>query len=361
MPALSFEDHRRDPAAWAKALGVSTEAIALYLSCDIIDLHVDSFIWTRAFGYDITRRHGRGLFGGRFYSQVDLPRLREAHIGGALWSITTNPLRSSQGRLHAFEKNMERLRAVLTSCPEDVALARNAGDYESAKKAGKHAAFFCIQGGNAVDADLGAIDHLFSDLIIAVTLVHLSTSRIGRTSSPFRELRADGPSFSDLGREYVRALNARRIFVDLAHIDRRGFFEAVEVHDRSQPLLVSHTGVAGVHTHWRNLDDAQIRAVAETGGTIGIIYQSSFLGDPVFSGKASTIVDHLEHVIAVAGEDFASLGSDWDGSIVPPRDLPTCLELPRLVQIMLERRWQPERVQKVLGGNFLRALRLLRG
>jgi membrane dipeptidase len=63
----------------------------------------------------------------------------------------------------------------------------------------------------------------------------------------------------------------------------------------------------------------------------------------------------------VVGEDFASLGSDWDGAIVTPRDMPTCLELPRLVQIMLDRGWSETRIQKILGGNFLRTLRHLRG
>src|SRR5262245_36699119 len=84
-----------DAAALARTLGSSREAADLYLASEVIDLHVDSFIWTRVFGYDLARRHGRGLFGARFYSQVDFPRVREARIGGALWSITTNPYRGA--------------------------------------------------------------------------------------------------------------------------------------------------------------------------------------------------------------------------------------------------------------------------
>jgi membrane dipeptidase len=91
------------------------------------------------------------------------------------------------------------------------------------------------------------------------------------------------------------------------------------------------------------------------------MYQSSFLGTPARSVTAATIVDHLDHLVQVGGEGCASLGSDWDGMILPPRDLPTCLELPRLVQIMLDRGWPHERVRGVLGGNYLRALGALRG
>jgi membrane dipeptidase len=71
---------------------------------------------------------------------------------------------------------------------------------------------------------------------------------------------------------------------------------------------------------------------------------------------AEAIVRHLEHAIAVGGEDVAVLGSDWDGLIVTPRDMPTARELPVLVQRMLARGWTEERVAKVLGGNYLRVM-----
>ena len=67
---------------------------------------------------------------------------------------------------------------------------------------------------------------------------------------------------------YLKLLNHRKVFVDLAHISQKGFWDAVELHDRSQPLLVTHTGVSGVHPHWRNLDDRQLKAVAETAEVI---------------------------------------------------------------------------------------------
>ena len=110
-----------------------------------------------------------------------------------------------------------------------------------------------------------------------------------------------------------------------------------------------------------SLDDAQLRAVADSGGTVGVIYDSRFLGDGWLRGRAERIVDHLAHIVRVAGEDTASLGSDWDGAMVPPRDMATCLELPRLVDLMLKRGWPSERIRKILGQNFLRALGDLRG
>ena len=359
--ALEYTDHRKDPAAWARSLGISNEAVQLYLDSEVIDLHIDSFLWTRMLGYDLTRRHTPGLLNAAFARQVDLPRLREAQVSGATWIITTNPARSSEDRAHTFVRNLARLRAELARAPDDVAVVRNVAEYRAARAEGKHAAFIGIQGGNALDhaPDGSALDLIPDDVVLRVTLVHLSTSQLGVTSSPLGFTGDTG--LTARGRDYVKALNARKIFVDLAHISRKGFFDALAVHDKTQPAIVTHTGVTGVTPHWRNLDDEQLRAIAALGGTVGVMYQSSFLGDPTFDGRLSSIVAHLAHIIDTIGEDHASLGSDWDGMIVPPVDMRTCLELPRLTQAMLARGWSDTRVKKILGGNFLRVVEALRG
>jgi membrane dipeptidase len=124
---------------------------------------------------------------------------------------------------------------------------------------------------------------------------------------------------------------------------------------------VTHTGIAGVYPHWRNVDDEQLRAIADTGGTVGIMYHAPFLGRGSEGLRASRVVDHIEHVVKTVGDDHVSLGSDWDGAITTPRDMPTCLELPRLVELMLQRGLREDTVRKVLGANYLRALRHLRG
>ncbi len=353
---IEFTDHRRNPAAWAKQLGISKEAVDLYLASEVIDLHVDSFIWTRVAGYDLRKRHGRGLFGGRFYSQVDLPRMLEAQLAGAMWSITTNPYRGAHARAQTFSDNLQTLRAIFAKVPDQACIVRDHAEYRAARARGQHAVFVAIQGGSALDVSLDALERL-EDTIVRVTVVHLTRSALGSSSAP---LRKDG-GLSAHGKAYVEALNARRVFVDLAHIGRRGFFDAVEVHDPTQPLIVTHTGVSGVRPSWRNLDDEQLRAVAATGGVVGVVYHGQYLsGSYVTGGPASAIVDHLEHIVRTVGPDVPALGSDWDGLIIPPRDMRTCLELPRLVQRMLDRKFSDELVKNILGRNFLRALSHLR-
>jgi len=158
----------------------------------------------------------------------------------------------------------------------------------------------------------------------------------------------------------VERLNHARIFVDLAHVSKPGFWDAVQIHDATQPLIVTHTGVEGVTPHWRNLDDEQLRAVAATGGTVGIIFQVPFLRRPGGPEDAGMVMEHMEHVIRVVGEDHVSIGSDFDGAIIPPRDLASAETYPRLTQRMLDAGWSTSRIQKVLGGNALRAFDHLR-
>lgn len=356
---LEYTDHRTAPDAWAKELGISRAAVDLYLASDVIDLHIDSFIWTRVFGYDLCARHDEGLLGASFYSQVDFPRILEACVTGATWVVTTNPFKVLRERVTTFRDNLAELAAVFDRVPEQFAMVKNVAEYRAARAAGKHGAFFGIQGGNAVEESRASLDAVLDDRILRVTLVHLTQSGLGQTSSPLGSRGDHG--ITARGREVIEQLNDKKIFVDLAHISKRGFWESMKHADKTQPVLVTHTGVSGVHEHWRNLDDEQLKAIAERGGTIGVMYEATFLGDSKWGGKCDSIAAHLAHIIEVVGEDHASLGSDWDGAIVTPRDMRTCLELPKLVQALLDRGISESAIHKLLGANFLRVVETLRG
>ncbi|MBI4818130.1 MAG: membrane dipeptidase [Deltaproteobacteria bacterium] len=336
---------------------VSSEALDVLRRSDFIDLHLDSYIPMRFYGYDLTKRHGRGPPFGFCYGHADLPRLLEGGLTGAGWSITTNPFRTARGRLRAFSRNLEKLSATLQAA--GTTLVRSFEDYERARRSGAFASFVSIQGGDAWEVVARGEAPVPTDLVSRVTLVHLTSSAIGVTSSPLSMLRQD-KGLGPIGRRLVELLDERRIFVDLAHIHPRGFWDAVEVHDKTLPLIVTHTGVSGVRPHWRNLDDEQLRAVARSGGVVGIIFSIHFLSRRGGPRDGEMIVEHIAHVIDTVGEDFVAIGSDYDGMIVPPRDLRSIHLMPRLVDHMLRRGFTPERVGKVLGGNFLRAFRALR-
>jgi membrane dipeptidase len=327
---------------------VSNEARQIAERMEIIDLHLDTFIAMRLFGWDLTKRHDLGPLRGNFFGHVDLPRIAEGGLKGAMWSITTNPFRSAAGRWRVFRENLERLKAAIERT-ERLAIACTASEYREVRRTGAHACMLAVQGGNCFD-DAPALPER---LITRVTLVHLLNSAVGASSAPVHRWRAQ-KGLTEKGRALVEELDRLRIFVDLAHIHPDGFWDAVEVHDRSLPLIATHTGVSGATPHWRNLDDRQLRAIADSGGVVGIIFSENFL-------RPGGVVAHMQHVIDAVGEDFVAIGSDYDGAITPPRELKGgAAAYPRLIQEMLDRGWRTERIEKVLGKNFLRAFAALR-
>ena len=194
------------------------------------------------------------------------------------------------------------------------------------------------------------------DLVTRITVVHLTTSVFGGTSSP---LGADS-GLTSRGKELIERMVGRRILVDLAHAGKKTFWDAIAQVPAGTPPIVSHTGVAGVYQHWRNVDDDQIRAIADRGGVVGVMYQSSFLESALLWGHRARILDHLEHIIRVAGEDVPAIGTDYDGMIVPPGDLADVTHHGLLVQDMLDRGWREGRIRKILGLNYLRVFREVR-
>lgn len=301
------------------------------------------------------------------FGQADLPRLVAAGLSGVVLSIATNPTRRAGTRTATLLANIARLQASTSpsaspstsasqSAIAPVVVSDLAG-YQQARAARRLAVFLAVQGGNAFGSPED-VHRLPEGALVRVTLMHLTDSALGATSSPLGRSRGRG-GLTAAGRAMVEALSERRILVDLAHASRRTFSDALETLDGySAPLppVVTHTGVSGVRPSWRNLDDDQIRAIADRGGVIGIMYHRGFLGRPFWTVGAESIVRHLEHTIAVGGEECAALGSDWDGMIVTPRDMPTCLELPVLVDRMLARHWPEARIRRVLGTNALRVL-----
>lgn len=332
-------------------LAVSQEAQEIYRAAEVIDLHTDSFLWKRLLGYRMRKRHGIPPWRARFGGQVDLPRCVEAGMSGVVWDMVANPLIPKSCKYSAVRQQISLMLEDLQAQPEFAPVVSHA-DYRAARARGQIASWISIQGGQALDHNLHDLSRIPE--VHRITLVHFTRSRIG--ASNFDRWHAH-EGLSRFGHDFVQRLVQERILVDLAHINRKGFFGALAAMPTEVPPIVTHTGVKGVAPIWRNIDDAQIKAIAERGGTIGVIYEEKFLGP---KRSVAGIVDHMAHIIAVAGEDFVSLGSDYDGMITLPPDLPDIRYQPRLVQEMLQRGWSGERIHKILGGNFLRVVQAVR-
>lgn len=339
-------------ADWAHRWGASERACELLRSSDFVDAHCDLYIPVRLYGYRPRIRHRVRSRSKLFFGHTDLPRLREAGYTGVVLDVATQPFRRAAGRLEATARNVQRIVDDVAAMGDDFVLAANRDDYARARESDRTAVWLGIQGGHAMSADLGAFLNGWGRHLHRVTLVHLTPSAVGGTSSPIARDRG----LTEHGRAFVQACDRANVLVDLAHAGKRTFWDALEAHPGKHPPIVSHTGIAGVHPHWRNLDDRQIDAIAERAGVIGIIFHSHFLGKGMLGCRRSKILDHVEYVIDRVGDAHVALGTDYDGMIVPPRDLPDVCAQPLLVDDMLDRGWSEERVRRILGLNYLRVV-----
>jgi membrane dipeptidase len=276
---------------------------------------------------------------------------------------------------------ISRWNAIIDDHPEVLLQVRHAADLLTAKRSGRLGIIFAFQDAAPIGEDLDRVQ-LFYDLGV----------RVFQLTYNIRNLVGDGclepgnAGLSRFGLKLVERLNERKALVDLAHAGERTTREAIAA--SKAPVAISHTGCAELVPHPRNKTDAELRALADKGGYAGI-YLMPFLrssGQPM----AADLIAHLEHAIAVAGEDHVGIGSD--GTISPqeltpeyrkefaasvedrrrrgiaaPNESPDVfLFLPdlnradrfaRIAQLLSARGHSDARIEKVLGGNFARLLR----
>jgi len=323
------------------------DARALHDTVPVLDLHADTAKLMDRLGYDLAGRHPRPPARLNYAGHVDLPRLREGGVAGQFFGLWTVPY-PERGCAASVHRQLDALDAAVRRHPTQIAWAMTPAEIRTAQANGRIAALGGIEGAQALESDPGTIEPFARRGVRYVGLLHFSANALG---APAKGRGADPDrGLSSLGIEMVRELERCGVVVDLAHINRKGFFDAMAV--MRAPPMVTHTGVAGVHAHWRNIDDEQLRAVARKGGCVGIIFAPRYLG----GRSLEAVVDHLVHIIKVAGEDVPALGSDFDGFVIPPDGLEDVSCLPNLTAA-LSRRGVPVRVlEKVLGENVLRVL-----
>jgi membrane dipeptidase len=248
----------------------------------------------------------------------------------------------------AVDRLLDALEAAERANSERFVLVRTASELRAARHQGRIAGLRGIEGAHALDGSLDRAAHFARRGVVYLGLLHLSANQAGAPA--YGPGRDDSSGLTLFGRELVGELNRLRVMIDLAHINKRGFLEAAAL--SHAPVIVSHTGVSGVHRHWRNIDDDQLRAVAKTGGCIGVIYSRRYLGCDDLDG----VCDHLEYLIKVGGEDLPALGSDYDGLCTPPEGLEDVTGLPKLTARLLHRGLPERQVRKILSENALRVL-----
>jgi membrane dipeptidase len=345
----------------------------------VFDAHVDSLQRALDLGHDLGQR-GDG--------HLDLVRAREGGLTSVVlvcWvDPTTVAAGTSRTRARALLLEAHRLAA---RHPDQLALVGNGSELRAAHASGRIAGIPGIEGGHAIEEDLEHLRWFFDHGLRVMTLVwnnHLSWIRSCQDGAG-----SDVPAgLSDFGRDVVREMNRLGMVVDLSHAGERSFHDALETSDR--PAIASHSGCRALHDHPRNLTDAQLRALSETGGVVGIVFhpgfldadaraeearvrqtaayraltascetelmlrQSAVLGAQARPMSAERLVDHVVHAIEVAGIRHVGIGSDYDGIQRGPAGLEDASCYGHLAELLQRRGLDDGEVRLVLAENMER-------
>lgn len=322
---------------------------ALLAEYGVADLHADTLLWVRYTGYDMGKRHQNRVPRAPYGWHADLPRLQESRVRLQLFGVVTLPVFGESGCAEAALETAGLLAREVSRAPASLAFVRGRDDLDQALSRGLVAGVLALEGAHAFEGQRRHLESLYEAGLRAVGMAHFSSNSAAPCAYG---LRANNQApLTDFGREVVEFCDSKGVIVDLAHTGRAAFLEACR--GATRPRIVSHTGLAGAFSHWRNIDDEQIRAVADTGGVIGVIFAPRFLG----KDGAAQVAAHIKHGLNVAGEDALSLGSDFDGFVIPPSDLRGAEDYPRLAEALIEAGIPARVAGKVLCENALRVAR----
>ncbi len=371
---------------------VSERARRLHRDSLVVDLHADtpseSFLDP---AYDFAERHATG--------HLDLPRLREAGVDVQFlvaW-VPANEAASPGASFRHAETLIDAIHGVAARTP-GLRLATAAPEIHAAREAGDLAAVIGVEGGHAIENSLDKLRRLHQRGARYLTLTW-------NNSNDWADAAGDPPRHGGLtrfGRDVVRELNRLHMLVDVSHAADATLRDVLEV--CAAPVVATHSNARARARHHRNLTDEQLRAIADTGGVIGVNAFPAFLDtdygaayDRIDAGAAtlearlrrehgdadraarearawldralaalppvplSAMADHVEHIARVAGIDHVALGCDFDGIPATPAGLPHIGALPRLTEILLHRGWMDDDVRRLLGANVLRVLSTVLG
>ena len=333
---------------------VTPEIAKFHQDSFVMDLHTDTLLIIESLGYDFGKRHWAPWGFMPWMGHVDLPRAREGGLDAMFMGLVANPL-WGDGRAQIRETLKFGHDNVLNRYPDQIELAWNAADLTDITHHGKIAVQFLLEGGhglgkNAAEA-LPFLDELYQSGVRVIGLAHFSNNAFAASSA---SSNPENPHLTADGVAVIKRMNEMGIAIDLAHVHPDSFREIVNL--STSPVIVSHTGVAANKAVFRNVEDWQIKAVAKSGGVIGIMYAPHWLSSDM-NTPIQTVVAHMKHVKDLVGAQYLALGSDYDGFIWLPSGMRDVTDQPKLTAAMLEGGFTRDEVKGILGENIVRVMK----
>jgi membrane dipeptidase len=372
---------------------IEERAARLHKQAIIVDGHNDIPSVILASNYDLGTKSAR--------THTDLARMKAGGITGEFFSIyvegelAEKPTSHGGGALRRAIDLIDVTYGQVERHPAELTLATTAADIRRAKREGKIAVLRGIEGGHAIENSLFALRSLYRLGCRYMTLTHSNTNEWADSAGFSGPPVSRHKGLSPFGDEVVAEMQRIGMLVDVSHVADDTFYRVMKV--AKAPVIASHSSARALADHRRNLDDEMLRALAKNGGVAMVNFWSLFLsnvygaawrrwfdktgkavaelrarykndpvtlraeldklkaqGEPLPKVPLSVLIDHLDHMVKVAGVDHVGLGSDFDGVDALPEGIDGIDALPKITLELVRRGYDDEAILKILGGNFLR-------
>jgi membrane dipeptidase len=359
----------------------------------VIDTHTDAPMKLVESDFNMGDRHEAPD------SRIDFPRLREGDVDAVFFGLFTSQReRTPQNYDKAYRLANQMIDSTLATVSRNsnrVAMATSPDDIIRISRQNKTAICLGMENGFPLAKDVTRISDFYKKGVRYITLCHTSNNDICDSSTD--PVGSENNGLSAYGRDVVTEMNRLGMMVDVSHISDKAFYDVLAL--SKAPVIASHSSARALCDHPRNMSDDMLRALASNGGVI----QICILGDYIVAADTSTVnyhkhkelrarynnwkfsgdderhrawiaydsidknfppvlptiaqaVDHIDHVVKIAGIDHVGIGSDFDGG----GGLADCVDVagyPMITAELLNRGYSEKDIDKIWGGNFLRVFR----
>lgn len=356
-----------------------------------IDTHVDTPL-RMVRGMDITKRND----GKKDGSKLDFPRMKEGKLDAVFFAVYVGQgKRDEEGNSKAYKRAIELfdvIDSVMSANKHTAEIALTPKDALRIKSENKLAIYLGVENGYPLGKDISLIKKFYDLGARYITLSHTKNNDICDSSTD-----PEGPEhngLSEFGKEVVKEMNKIGMIIDVSHISDKAVEDVLKF--SSVPVIASHSCVRALNDNPRNLNDELIKSIAEKGGVVQVCFYSGYLKTPEpnpvrdsllnelqqkyqnyedlpaevqqkaraeryeinekFPAKLATVsdvVDHIDHIVKIAGIDYAGIGTDFDGG----GGVEGCIDASEMKNItveLLKRGYSKEDIEKIWSGNFFR-------
>jgi membrane dipeptidase len=296
---------------------------------------------------------------------VTLPRLKRANISTTFYAVSGDSvthIRATNRFLGATLENIDAFKQEVAASNGQMKLIVFREDLPTSPTPDAVHFVLSFEGGRPLE---GRLENLRSFYALGVRAMQITWNLRNELADGVKEEHTGG-GLSHFGKAVVQEMERLGMVIDLAHIARKGWFDVIDA--ASGPVCCSHSNCKKLFHHFRTIDDEQIKALAKTGGVLGVNAIATMVDANPTLDK---LVDHIAHIADLVGVDHVGLGLDFvkdDGPLyledeifgVGQNKLIPGFEneedMLNLTDCLVRRGFKSDDILKILGGNFLRVL-----